>query len=210
MGTLNVWSDETDSKHLLLNRETSIILPTFDTTSIIHGGISKIVLSLYLKKIDKNESNIHVTINPVDEKGHTIDDGLSTHLEPKVGRYINLDLPVSLFKKAVGSRTRFLLKLVGPDVSMEFDGPDRKGTTNDPKLQVVYVSETSVTRSHNIYSPIINNYFANIENSQVNLGNGDFTQNNYHPDNNFINGLFWKLIIPILVIVIAAYILSKT
>ena len=208
MPTLNIWTNPSNNNQLLLDSSTSIILPAFDTSSIIRAGVSKIVLSIYLKKINKTESRVHVTINPINEGGHVIGDGLPAELVPKINSYINLDLPVSLFEGAIGSQVRLLIKLVSPNVSMVFEGPDKAGTTNDPKLLVVYSDPLEDGRFQRGSPPmnnfITNNFYGNISNSQINSGVGEMLQVNHSSENKLISKIFWFLIVPIAVGIVIA------
>lgn len=165
MATLIKFLSGQNQETLVLDRETSIVLPEFNTSFIVKSNISKIILSLFLLDISFAESKkVHLTINPFDPKTGEVDDGLAITIEPTKERYVDIELPRELFEKIVREPKKLLLKLVDDKTKLMFKGPDEFGTTIDPRLTVVN-SDGSVNQEK---PPTINNYY-----TQINNGSGD-------------------------------------
>lgn len=189
---------------IFLNQNQSILLPSFNTVSLLDSSIENIILSLYVLDIKSNDESpeIHLTINPFDPNTKQINDGLSRILKLKKNEYNDFVLPREIFEKIIATNKRLLVKLVGPNASLVFAGVNE--STTDPKLTVVYSERTPIKEPS---SPIIvnNNYnFQNISNSQINMKEGIITTQN--SQDNFFSKIFWSLIIPILAGLILFYI----
>ncbi len=162
-----------ESGWLILDRDRSIVLPNFDTSSIVGSNIEEIVLSLYLlERTPKSSEQVQITINPFDPSTKQAENGLSAFIQPNVGGYVDFRLPIELFEKVLGSDQRFLVKIVEPNQKLIFAGPDIAGTTEDPRLTIVH-GEPGATQPLEQLPVIVNNNYINIENSQVHFGPGD-------------------------------------
>jgi hypothetical protein len=202
--------DEVDAhvRRLILNRRNSIVLPSFDTSSIIGSETNEIILSLFLLEINRPTDKVHVTINPFNPNTKIAEDGLSTFLELKRNGYIDFRLPNELFKKIVGTSKRLLLRLVDPDVELVFTGPDSTGTTEEPKLTIV-----SSDRISNVSHPqglIVSDLsFFNVENAQIHFGSGDNIGHDKGANDKegFWSRSLWPFIIAVIAPIIVALIL---
>lgn len=188
---------------LFLNQKQSILLPNFNTTSLLDSSIENIVLSLYVLDIksDNEFPEVHLTINSFDPNTKQVDDGLSRILKPKKNEYSDFILPRELFEKTISTNKRFLVKMVDTNVSLVFAGLNNSVT--DPRLMIVHNKEAHQEPNSSIV--VNNNYsYQNISNSQINVGDGVINTNN--SQENFWDKLFWYLAIPILTGLILFYI----
>ncbi len=188
---------------LFLDFQNAILLPVFDTASIIADeNIQNITLSLFVKETNSTGS-IHVTINPFDLNTGYIQDGLSSYISPKIGGYVDFKLPRELFEKTIKSTNRLLIKMVDSDKKIEFIGPDIVGTSHDPKLVVVYIKPLKASNSNINFSPIEKMDFGNItigNNSKVIIGN-----NNIITDSS--KSLLKKILIEVFILLVGSVIL---
>ncbi|OGZ70258.1 MAG: hypothetical protein A2904_01165 [Candidatus Staskawiczbacteria bacterium RIFCSPLOWO2_01_FULL_33_9] len=191
--------------YLILDRANSIILPYFDTSSIIGKSIKAIKLSLWVLDIKpKFPEKVQITINLFNPLTNEIKDGLSAFIYPKDGNYVSFNLPLELFEKAVGTNNRFLIKIVDTVPKIVFAGPNQSGTTNDPKLNIEYSENT-------IPIPLPLEFFkiiGNIQNLQINYGGGNnMATNQDSKKENIFDKFFWKFLIPVAVVVVGAYLI---
>lgn len=155
---------------LVLDSETSIILPFFDTSPILEDSINSIVLSLFvLEKTPDTKEKVHITINPIDLSTRKVDDGFSSFVDITKGQYADFELPKELFEKVVKTNKRFLLHLVGKNQRITFQGADAVGTSRDPVLIINHDSAKDITSDELLKEY---NYY-NFNNSQIIFGNGD-------------------------------------
>ena len=182
-----------ESERLVLDYENSILLPTFDTISILKNkSILKITVRLFLLETN-NENNIHITINPFDLNTSMVDDGLSSHITPIPKNYIDFHLPRELFEEMVGSTKRLMIRSVDKDVRLVFSGSDVTGTSNDPSLVVTYFDNINIDPQP--LSSLVKDYkFINIriDNSQIHFGLGNNLPNQ---DTGQINWTKWGTIL---------------
>lgn len=158
---------------LILDADTSIVLPYFDTSSIINSNIDSIILSLYvLDKIPDTADKIQITINTVDLNTKVVEDGLSTFVNVSRDSYIDFKLPKELFEKTIRTQKRFLVRLISGGQKLVLQGPDVAGTSQDPKLIIVEHNYINDTKTPN--QPLVkeHNYY-NIQNAQFHFGEGN-------------------------------------
>lgn len=166
-----------DELMLILDRDTSIILPSFDTSAILGSNIKSITLSLYV--LDKNPglpSDALITINPIDLQTKVVDDGLSTSVNVVKDGYVDFHLPRELFERTIGTPKTFLLHLVSKDQKITFAGPEINGTTQDPRLIIVSTEGMDVETQGRSF--VVNYNFGTISNTQLHFGTGDNVGNN--------------------------------
>lgn len=157
---------------LILDADTSIVLPYFDTSSIINSNIDSIILSLYvLDKIPDTADKIQITINTVDLNTKVVEDGLSTFVNVSRDSYIDFILPKELFEETIRTQKRFLVRLVSGGQKLVLQGPDVAGTSQDPKL-IVVLNDINDTKTPN--QPLVKEYnYYNIQNAQFHFGEGN-------------------------------------
>lgn len=132
---------------IILNKKTSIVLPLFDTTSILGSKVNKIILSLYLLNAESLPllKKIHLTINPFNPDTREVKNGVSVLFRPKVNAYNDFLLPRELFEKMVSSNELLLLRMVDVRTTLVFAGPDIVGTSQDPQLTFEHVDSGTTT-----------------------------------------------------------------
>lgn len=157
---------------LVLDEDNSIVLPYFDTSSIVNSNIESITLSLHvLDKIPKRTERLQITINPVDLSTNLVGDGLSTFVNVGRGNYVDFRLPRELFEQTVRTQKRLLVHLVGGGKKLILSGPDETGIAQDPKMIIEYSEKAN---EENLDQPrIAENQYYNIKNSQLHFGTGD-------------------------------------
>lgn len=205
-----------NSDILYLDSDTSIVLPYFDTSSIVNSNIQAITLSLYvLNKTPNEPSRVQITINPIDLNSNLVGDGLSSFINVNKDSYIDFRLPKELFERSIQTPKRFLVRLFTKDQRLVLKEPDSAGTVLDPRL-VVEHSELLKNESLDTPNIIENNYY-NITNSKLTFVEGNNTEiaNNSNSDiavNNNKDGLPWwvvYIILPIVVGLILAFLIYK-
>lgn len=188
---------------LFLNKDQALLLPVFDTSSILNSSIDKIVLSLYVLDINSAAPNVHFTINLFDTQTKQINDGVSIFRKPQKDGYIDFELQRELFKKAAGTvDKRFLLKIVNPDTNITFAGVNDAST--DPVLVIVHSEKLPHKEPE---SPAVKNYnFTLFSTTQFSYGSGDNIVN--ANNENLLSKMIWWLM-GIAGSIIASYLLYR-
>jgi len=193
---------------LILDSDTSIVLPYFDTSPILNDSINLIFLSLFVIEKDPDvEEEIQITINPIDLNTKKVDDGLSTRVRVKKGEYVDFKLPKELFEKTIKNGQRFLIHLVTKNRRIIFQGANAIGTTHDPKLIINHDSSLEV-RTDDIIKEY--NYY-NITNSQIIFGDNNTVSRDSisHPINEKDIPLWLKWVLAVVAILGFLFTVSK-
>src|SRR3989344_6500058 len=196
---------------LVLNKENSIVLPNFDTSSISEADVTQIILSLYgLDKKPKSDRRLQITINPFNIVTKEARDGSSVFIQPSIGQYVDFKLPMELFKRIIGTQERLLIRIVDQDQEIVFAGPNIAGTTHDPRLTITYNPDILPP---NIGS-IMGNDFVNISNSKiifnVHYGPGDNVGGDKNVGNaeSFLSKFLWQFIMVIIGTIVGGLIIA--
>lgn len=180
---------------LFLNKEQALLLPIFNTSSILNSSIDKIVISLYVLNINSVTPEVNFTINLFDPQTKQIDDGVSVFKNPQKDVYIDFELPRELFEKIVGTDKIFLLKIVNPSADITFAGVNSIAGM-DPVLVIVH-SEKLPHKEPG--SSVVKNYnFALFSIIQSSYGHGNNIINTITQDEN----IWWK-IVPIILAILS-------
>jgi len=192
---------------LYIDQSHALLLPSFDTASVLGSSIDSITLSMYVLDINQKDKvpTIHVTINPFDQSTKQADNGLSNFIPtPDKKGYMDIILPRELFETIIGTNKRFLVKMVSSDTNIVLAGVNDAIT--DPRLTIVHSDDLPQKEPE---SPVVINYiFESINNSQIIIG--DKTNNASVTNRNTREGLatklLWYFIVPILVGLVLYYI----
>ncbi len=182
-----------EAHELILDLNTSIVLPNFDTSSIIRDRVKEIVLSLFLLTRESElGGKILITINPFDPVTKLVENGLSAMIDPVTDSFIDFHLPRELFEKIVGTNKRLLIKLSNRNERLVFAGPEMSGTVKDPRLLIVYSNIAPQTQDA-VPTHTINYIIGEMIYSQQYFGKGS----KFAVGEN--QGLLTSLIVPVLV-----------
>lgn len=198
--------------NLILDSETSIVLPYFDTSSIVNSNIESITLSLFvLEKTPRGLTKTRIMINPVDLNTGETKDGLSTFVSVEKGNYIDFRLPKELFEQTIKTQKRLLVGLVSKGQRLVLAGPDAIGTTQDP---IMTIEHGKLIESEYPDEPRIKeNEYYNIKSAQFHFGSGDnITGDKINTQNNKKwHEIWWikYIIFPLMVLLIGTFLVIR-